>query len=545
MKAQKRIVILSLAVGLIWLAGCAKNFDKAKLDAYFDTLANNDKFMGSVAVSRNGELLYTKTVGFTDIENGIKADENSKYSIASISKTFTAVLTFIAIDENKLNLHQTIDKFFPEICNARKITISHLLYHRSGIADDNSVTDHANQPETAQETLERIVNAGSDFEPDTKAVYGNMNFTLLSFILEKVYQKPFHEILEEKIIQPVGLKNTYCVHEKNENNIGCKSYKYGWQIINGTHIFDWEKEDEIDLSVVPGAVNVISNAVDVAMFCDALFNEKLISNHSLKQMKTMKEGYGMGLMQIPFNKQTGFGHPGNIDGFNSIFVHFPKSKISFVLTANGLNYNRNTVAYTVLSAVNGLSFDIPEFTTLTYPVTHEDLDQYQGIYSSEQISVKVTVIQINNTLFAAKETSFVPLKATEKDKFVFEEEGIVLEFNPIDKTMVYKQGGDIFKFVRTSNPEFNADIYKITDEELDQYAGIYSSEQISIKITIINACQKLLVHTTRRNSLMLLEATEKDKFEFSEEGISFEFNPNHNILVIKQGKRILNFVREH
>ena len=168
------------------LAGCAKNFDKAQLDAYFDTLAKSGKFMGSVAVSRNGELLYAKTVGFTDLGHKIKADENSKYGIASISKTFTAVLAFIAIDENKLHLHQTIDTFFPEICNARKITIAHLLYHRSGLADDNSFTDHARQPETAQETLERIFNAKSDFEPDTKAVYGNLNFILLSFILEKI-----------------------------------------------------------------------------------------------------------------------------------------------------------------------------------------------------------------------------------------------------------------------------------------------------------------------------------------------------------------------
>jgi CubicO group peptidase (beta-lactamase class C family) len=541
---MKRIVILSLAVGLVWLTGCVKNFDKAKLDAYFDTLANNDKFMGSVAVSRNGELIYSKTVGFTDIENDIRADEKSKYKIASISKTFTTVLTFIAIEENKLNLHQTIDKFFPEIRNAHKITILHLLYHRSGIADDNSLTDHANQPETEQETLERIVNAGTDFEPDTKAVYGNMNFVLLTFILEKIYQKPFHEILEEKITKPAGLKNTYCVYQKNENNIGCKSYKYSWQIADGTYIDGWESEDEIDLSILSGAVGIISNAVDLALFGDALFNGELISNHSLQQMKTIKENYGMGLMPIPFNKETGFGHPGNIDGFNSIFVHFPDSKISFALTANGLNFSRNNIAHTVLSAVKGLSFDIPEFTTYTYHVTN-DLDNYQGTYSSEQIPVKVTVIQINNILFAAKETSFVPLKATEKDKFVFEEEGIVLEFNQIDKTMVYKQGSDIFKFIRTSNPEFNANIYELTDEELDKYLGTYSSGQISIRITVVKACKKLFVHATRRNSVMLLEGTEKDKFEFSEEGIIFEFNPNDKTLVVKQGGRILNFASEH
>ena len=369
-------------------------------------------------------------------------------------------------------------------------------------------------------------------------------FWLLPDNSEKIYQKPFPEILEEKITKPAGLKNTYCVFQKSENDFGCKSYRYSWQISHGDYTEEWEKEDEIDLSVLSGAVGIISNAVDLTLFSDALFTGKLISNRSLKQMKTIKEGYGMGLMSIPFNRQTGFGHPGAIDGFNSIFVHIPKNNISFALTANGLNYNRNTIAHTVLSAVKGLPVDIPEFTAQTYPVTHEDLNQYQGGYSSEQIPVKVTVIQINNTLFAAKETSFIPLKATEKDKFVFEEESIVLQFNPSEKTMKYQQGSDIFKFIRTSNPEFKTDIYEITDEELDRYAGTYTSEQISIKITVIKACQKLLVHATRRNSLMLLEATEKDKFEFSEEGFVFEFNTNDKTLDVKQDGRILYFVKE-
>ena len=84
---MKRILILSLTASFISLAGLSQNIDKAKLDAYFDTLANNNRFMGSVAVSRGKELIYTKFVGFVDVEQGIKANVNSKYRIGSISKT--------------------------------------------------------------------------------------------------------------------------------------------------------------------------------------------------------------------------------------------------------------------------------------------------------------------------------------------------------------------------------------------------------------------------------------------------------------------------
>jgi CubicO group peptidase (beta-lactamase class C family) len=108
------------------------------------------------------------------------------------------VLVFKAIEENKLDLNQTIDKFFPEIDNADKITITHLLYHRSGIHNftDGNWSDWNTRPKTEQEMIEIISKGGSDFEPDSKASYSNSNFVLLTFILEKIYQNTYSNIIE-------------------------------------------------------------------------------------------------------------------------------------------------------------------------------------------------------------------------------------------------------------------------------------------------------------------------------------------------------------
>ena len=78
--------------------------------------------MGSVAVSKNGELIYTKSIGYADIENNIKASEKTKYRIGSISKSFTAVLILKAIENQQLTINETIDKWFPTITNSNKIT---------------------------------------------------------------------------------------------------------------------------------------------------------------------------------------------------------------------------------------------------------------------------------------------------------------------------------------------------------------------------------------------------------------------------------------
>jgi len=532
---------LSLNQGLF--TGCSKNIDKAKLDAYFEILADNNRFMGSVAVSRNGKLIYAKTVGFADIERGLKAGENSKYRIASISKTFTAVLIFKAIEEDKLNLNQTIDKFFPEIKNADKMTISHLLYHRSGIPNDNN---YFLQSKTVREVIEKLSNAESFFEPDAQKSYGNTSFVLLSYILEKIYQKPYSEILEEKITKPIGLKNTYCGKKINVEDNECHSYKYDWvtEFETMSIKYAWVTDPDVDISGLHGGAGIVSNAIDLALFGTALFNGKLISIHSLQQMKTIKDDHGMGLVQMSFDDKTGFGHAGGWDGFSSNFVYFLDRNISFAFTANGLHYDKNTIVSAVLNVVYNKSFEIPEFKTSTYSATDEDLDNYAGIYSSEEIPEKITLIKIYNTLFGTKENSYVPLVATEKGKFEFAEEGIILEFNPIDKSMAFTERGKIYNFKKIENSEIKTCAFHIANKDSNKYLGVYSSEQFPAKATIIKACNNLFVRAQGRNSLMLLDTTEKDKFTIAEEGIILEFDPTGKIMIVKQDGKILIFEKE-
>ena len=438
---MKKRLNLFLVAGLISFSGLSQQVDKVKLDAYFEALASNNRFMGSVAVSRGKELIYTKSVGFADVEQELKANENSKYRIGSISKTFTTVLIFKVIEENKLTLNQTIDIFFPSIGNAGKITIEHLLYHRSGIrnfTDDTSYLSWHTQPKTEREMIEIISNSGSDFDPDTNTRYSNSGFVLLTYILEKIHQKPYSEILEEKIIRPIGLKNTCYGKKINLKENECNSYQYAES---------WKKEAETDMSIPLGAGGIVSTPVDLTIFGEALFNGKLLSIYSLNQMKTIKERIGMGLFQMPFYDKTGFGHGGGIDGFHSMFAYFPDSNISFVYTANGLNYNGNDISIAVLSAVFDKPFDIPKFRT--YHVTDEELDKYLGVYASKQLPIKLIITKVNSRLFvqATGQPSF-PLEATEKDKFEFVQAGVVLKFNPTDKEVVLKQGGGVFNFTR-------------------------------------------------------------------------------------------------
>ncbi len=438
---MKNTFLSTLLIAFLSQLSFAQTFDKTKLDQYFDALETNNKFMGSVAVSKDGKVIYSKTIGYADIENKLKANENSKYRIGSISKTFTTVMVLKAVEENILDINQTIDNYFPSIKNCQSITVEHLLSHRSGIhnfTDDESYLTYNTEAKTEKEMLEIIAKGGSDFEPDSKAEYSNSNFVLLSYILEKTYKKPYADILQESIIQPLELKYTSLGGTINSKENECKSY---------TYLGAWKIQPETDMSIPLGAGSIISTPSDLTQFSDALFGGQILKASSLELMKTLNDGYGMGLFQVPFNDKKGYGHTGGIDGFSSVFYHFSDGNISYALTSNGANFKNNDISIAVLSAVYNQAYSIPEFTN--FQVTSQDLDKYLGVYVSSELPIKITITKDKTTLIAqATGQSAFSLEATAKDKFKFEQAGVIIEFNPEENTMLLKQVGGKFTFTK-------------------------------------------------------------------------------------------------
>ncbi len=438
MKKEIKAGLLGLFVTAF---GWAQKIDTQKLDLYFKTLEAHNKFMGSLAITQNGQPIYSKSVGYADVEHNRKANENTKYRIGSISKTFTSVLVFKAIESKKLRLDQTIEKFFPTIANAHKITIGQLLNHHSGIHDftaDNDYEDWNTKQMTEKEMIAIIAKGGSDFEPGSKGKYCNSNYVVLTYILEKTFKKPYSELVQTYIAKPLGLKNTYFGGKINTENNESKSY---------TFAETWKALPETDMSIPMGAGGMVSTPGDLILFSEALFKGKLLKKESLEAMKTLEDKFGRGLFMMPFMDNTGYGHAGNIDGFNSSFTYYSDGDISFAMTSNGRNYSGNAIALTILSAVFNEPYDIPEFKT--YTVSPEALEQYSGTYSSAEIPVKMTVVKENGTLqLQTPGQPAITLEASAKDQFRFDKAGLILEFNPMEKTMLLKQKGGNFTFTK-------------------------------------------------------------------------------------------------
>lgn len=437
MKGIHVIITFFLVVGCNYTTQ-AQNLDKKKLDQYFQTLYDNNKFMGNVSIFHEDSEIYSKSVGYTDIETQILNTDSTKSCVGSISKTLTAVMIFQAIESGNLSLNQTIDKYFPSIKNAEKITIEHLLSHRSGIGNLSPGLEFMTwSAKTKEQMIEIITAQGSDFEPNTTADYSNSNYVLLSYILESIYGKSYAEILRDNISIPLSLENTYFGRKSIDiNNYESNSYIYSDK---------WNIQTVTEPSVTLGAGAIVSTPKDLNKFADALFKGILISEKNLSYMLAIRDDYGMGIFSVPYFSKQGYGHRGGVDGFNSMLIYLPEDKISYAITSNGLNCNFTEIHATVLNSIYGQQFDIPIFEGLT--IDSGVLDNYVGVYMSNQLPLEITISKENNSLLAQAtgEPTFF-LKTMSEHVFKFDKNDVTLMFSSENATMILIQGEAVFYF---------------------------------------------------------------------------------------------------
>lgn len=432
----RALTAILLLCALIFTAGHAQTPDKGKLDQFFNRLAEKNKAMGSLTVTKEGIVFYSRTIGYSHINSTEKkqVSEATRYRIGSITKMFTAAMIFQLVEENKLKLSDTLDKFFPQIPNAEKITLAQMLGHRSGIFNVTANPDFSSlktQSKTRDEMVALIAKAKPAFEPGEKAQYSNSNYVLLGYIVEKAGGRSYEDALKQRITSKIGLKDTYLGTgypdaSKNE------AFSYSF-------ISDWKQESDIHLSIPGGAGAIISTPNDLTKFIQALFDGKIVSKESLEQMKP-RDKYGLGINLYPIGGKTFYGHSGGMDGFRSLLLYLPEEKLSLAYTSNGVNYPLNDLVSGVFDIYWNKPFEIPTFETVA--VSPEVLDKYVGVYSSPEVPFKLTITRDNSTLVAQPTGQPASsLEAIAENKFKLESRGVVLEFDAAKTQLTFKRGG--------------------------------------------------------------------------------------------------------
>ncbi|MCC6411261.1 MAG: beta-lactamase family protein [Saprospiraceae bacterium] len=290
----------------------SQTIDKAKLDNLFLNLEQKQKGMRCISIFEGGKEIYHFAIGYADVKSKIKPTINTKYKLGSVTKMFTATVIMQLVDEGKLRLNSTLYAFYPELPNARQITVEQLLKHNSGLTDKK---------------FQQWQRDGKDFKLSKKSEYANVNYGLLSVIAEKVEKSDFGTVLRSRIFEPCNLKNTFYGNLPDSVGDQAKSYVFskGWKLVEPGNLLD-----------AAGAGAIVSTPSDVNTFLFYLFSGKIVSPKALAQMQVTVDGYGSGMMKVYFYEHQAYTHAGQIEGFQARTFWFPENFLSVTYCSNGV-----------------------------------------------------------------------------------------------------------------------------------------------------------------------------------------------------------------
>lgn len=313
-------------------------------------------------------LLYTKNAntGYEFKEgigvvgrNDTKIDASYQYKIASITKTIVATIVLQLEEEKKININDPIKKYLEDlefirykdlhIYNKNKyqdsISIKMLLNHTSGVLDifnDAEIRFYISaflnpkRKYTAQEIYGKYfqykLNQKPANLPGKGHHYSDINYMLLGFIIEEVLQKPLPEVIRERIITPLNLKNTYFEHYEKPKGVGKLTDSY----MNRINI-----TKRINTSFEWAGGGIVSTVEEMGVFIQALFDLKLFNKQeTLENMFDISEtamydgNYGLGLEMYKIRDKVFYGHSG---AYGSLLLYAPKHKITISLNIGQAN----------------------------------------------------------------------------------------------------------------------------------------------------------------------------------------------------------------
>lgn len=372
-----KTILLSLFMLLCSFRGMTQ-FPNEKINQYLHSLDTNDRLLGSVSLMQSGKIVYSKILGANKSDKNNKpifGDNRPLLRIGSITKTYTATLIMQLIEEGLLTLDTKLSIYYPQIQNADKITIRHLLAHRSGLYsfdNDYQLNDPDSwiyRPQTKQQMLERFSQYKPLFEPDEKTAYSNTGYALLGYIVEDITKSTFEEQLQKRICQKIGLSNTY-VSDGTTNPKKSEAYSYikdaGWV----PHL-----SSNMSASAGGGAGAIIATTDDLAQFYTALFGQKLISQVSLNELIKLKAALSSDQFEGGI---VGHGHAGSIDAYQSSVEYFSKDSLCVAVVFNGLNYPFADVFFDLIDICHGKNITPPTFYKMELP--RASLNELTGKY---------------------------------------------------------------------------------------------------------------------------------------------------------------------
>jgi CubicO group peptidase (beta-lactamase class C family) len=366
----------------------------AKIDEVMTTANKYRLFNGSVLVAENGKVIYKKGFGKANMEWDIPNTPETKFRLGSITKQFTAVLILQLVEQGKIKLDGKLSDYLPAYRKdtGDKVTVHQLLNHTSGIPSytgmPNFEKEVSRNPYTVDDFVTRFASGDLQFEPGSKFSYNNSGYFLLGAIIEKVRGKTYEQVLTEKILNPLGMKNTGYDHhgtilEKRASGYEKRPAGY----VNAAYL---------DMSLPYAAGSLYSTVEDLYLWDQALYTDRVLSAQSKELMyKPNLEEYAYGWVVTAAKLGTGtetvptIKHNGGINGFSTIITRFPVQKNLVVLLDN-TSQGSNSIERALTNILYGQPFQLPKMPiaeVMLKTITDKDIEtaiaQYRDLKTKQ------------------------------------------------------------------------------------------------------------------------------------------------------------------
>jgi len=264
---------------------------KQRIDGFVQPYAASNNFTGVILVRRGGRVQLNQGYGMANYELGVANSPESRFHIASVTKSFTAAAVLLLAERGKLSLDDPVSRHLPDYPQGDRIRIEQLLKHTAGIPNLGSGPDWSREERLAHTTEELVAlfkDLPLEFEPGSESRYSNSNYNLLTLILEKLTSRSYEPFLRDNIWTPLRLRST--VDGSDMTRLIPKR-------ATGTEpdgIRDVRLPRFIDWSSRRGSGSLVTTAGDLDRFVEALFGGKLLQPGSLEKIMAPAEGFAFG-----------------------------------------------------------------------------------------------------------------------------------------------------------------------------------------------------------------------------------------------------------
>ena len=295
----------------------------------------------SLAIVQNGEIIFSKCYGYSNLELNTQIKPESQFLIGSITKSFTAVALMMLWEEGKFALNDSIGKYIPDIPEHWKpLTIEQLLNHTSGIPTFletpppcDFIFDSDNY--TRMNFLQEVMCLPLDFPPGTQWKYsGATGFDLLGMMIEKLSGESYYEFIRRHIYVRSSMKESSWIDYVSIIPNRVNGYYYNEGV--------FQNSEQLDIIGEYSHGGLMSSTSDLVKFDDALFKYKLVKKSTLKLMfenakltdGTIVTSYGLGFGLTPLEGHKRIGHTGGAPGFSTSYSRFIDENLSIIVLTN-------------------------------------------------------------------------------------------------------------------------------------------------------------------------------------------------------------------